>query len=67
MQDPQRHALGRPRVGPFPKLSEIRCFTVFRDSGARTGRAVADAAAATAGRWVGVMERPTSALLAVSY
>jgi hypothetical protein len=26
MRDPQRHALGRPRVGPFPKLSEIRCF-----------------------------------------
>jgi hypothetical protein len=29
MRDPQRHALGRPRVGPFPKLSEIRCFCGF--------------------------------------
>jgi hypothetical protein len=30
MRKPQRHALGtRPRVGPFPKLSEIRCFYVF--------------------------------------
>ena len=29
MRDPQQHALGRPRVGPFPKLSEIRCFCGF--------------------------------------
>jgi hypothetical protein len=29
MQKRQRHALGRPRVGPFPKLSEIRCFCGF--------------------------------------
>ena len=29
MQDPQGHALGRPRVGPFPKRSQIRCFYGF--------------------------------------
>jgi hypothetical protein len=29
MRDPQRHALRRPRVGPFSKLSEIRCFYSF--------------------------------------
>ena len=29
MQDPQWHGVGRPRVGPFPKLSEIRCFYSF--------------------------------------
>jgi hypothetical protein len=29
MRNPQRHALRRPRVGPFPKLSEIRCFYSF--------------------------------------
>ena len=29
MRDPQRHALCRPRVGPFPKLSEIRWFCGF--------------------------------------
>ena len=44
--------------------------TVFRDSGARTGRAAADAAAGAAEearRWVGVMEGPAGAPLAVSY
>jgi hypothetical protein len=45
MRDPQRHGVGRPRVGPFPKMSEIRCFCVFRGFGAHTHRAVADAAA----------------------
>ena len=29
MRKRQRHALRRPRVGPFPKLSEIRCFCSF--------------------------------------
>ena len=29
MRHPQRHGVGRPRVGPFPKLSEIRCFYSF--------------------------------------
>ena len=29
MRDPQRHGVGRPRVGPFPKLSEIRCLYSF--------------------------------------
>ena len=29
MRERQRHALGRPRVGPFPKLSQIRCFYNF--------------------------------------
>ena len=29
MRKRQRHALRRPRVGPFPKLSEIRCFYSF--------------------------------------
>ena len=29
MRKRQRHALRRPRVGPFPKLSEIRCFCGF--------------------------------------
>ena len=29
MRKRQRHALGRPRVGPFPKLYEIRCFYSF--------------------------------------
>ena len=29
MRNPQRHGVGRPRVGPFPKLSEIRCFYSF--------------------------------------
>ena len=29
MRNPQRHALRRPHVGPFPKLSEIRCFCSF--------------------------------------
>ena len=29
MRDPQRHGVGRPRVGPFPKLSQIRCFYGF--------------------------------------
>jgi hypothetical protein len=33
MRERQRHALGRPRVGPFPKLSQILCvygFSRFR-------------------------------------
>jgi hypothetical protein len=29
MQKRQRHGVGGPRVGPFPKLSEIRCFYSF--------------------------------------
>jgi hypothetical protein len=29
MQERQRHALGKPRVGPFPKLSIFRCFYGF--------------------------------------
>ena len=29
MRKRQRHALRRPRVGPFPKLSQIRCFYSF--------------------------------------
>jgi hypothetical protein len=29
MRDPQHHGVGRPRVGPLPKLSEIRCFYSF--------------------------------------
>jgi hypothetical protein len=29
MRDPQRHALRKPRVGPFPKLSRIWCFYNF--------------------------------------
>ena len=29
MRDPQRHGVGRPRVGPFPKWSQIRCFYDF--------------------------------------
>jgi hypothetical protein len=29
MRNPQRHGVGRPRVGPFPKLSGIRCFCSF--------------------------------------
>jgi hypothetical protein len=29
MRERQRHALRRPHVGPFPKLSEIRCFYSF--------------------------------------
>jgi hypothetical protein len=66
MRDPQQHALGRPRVGPFPKLSEIRCFfSVFRGFGAHIGRGVADAAAGATRRWVGVMEGPTGASLAL--
>jgi hypothetical protein len=29
MRDPQHHGVGRPRVDPFPKMSEIRCFYSF--------------------------------------
>jgi hypothetical protein len=29
MRKRQRHAMRRPRVGPFPKLSQIRCFYSF--------------------------------------
>ena len=29
MRERQRHGVGRPRVGPFPKLSQIRCFYGF--------------------------------------
>jgi hypothetical protein len=29
VRGPQHHGVGRPRVGPFPKLSEIRCFCSF--------------------------------------
>ena len=29
MRERQAHALGRPRVGPFPKWSQIRCFYGF--------------------------------------
>jgi hypothetical protein len=36
MRDSQHHGVGRPRVGPFPKLSEIRCFYSF--SGFRRAR-----------------------------
>ena len=42
MRNPQRHALRRPHVGPFPKLSEIRPF--FLEMGlheAYAGRGVA--------------------------
>jgi hypothetical protein len=61
MRDPQGHALGRSRVGPFPKNSQIRCFYDFRGSSAHAGRDLADVAAGAAGRWVGVMEGPTGA------
>jgi hypothetical protein len=67
MWDPQRHALGRPCVGPFANCPKFGVFTVFRDAGAHTGGAVADAAAGAARRWVGVMEGPTGALLAVRH
>ena len=64
MQDPQGHALGRPRVGPFPKRSQIRCFHGFP----RFRRAHrADVAAGVARRWVGVMEGPTGAPLEVNF
>jgi hypothetical protein len=37
MRDPPRHGVGRPRVGPFPKLSEIRClYSVSRSRRAST-------------------------------
>jgi hypothetical protein len=65
MRDPQRHGVGRPRVGPFPKLSEIRCFYSFRGSGAQAHRGVAVFVADATRRWVGMMERPKGASLAV--
>jgi hypothetical protein len=36
-------------VGPFPKLTQIRFFSIFRGFGAHTGRAVAVDVAGAAG------------------
>ena len=65
MRERQGHALGRPLVGPFPKLSLIRCFYGFRGFGAHAGRDPAVVVAGAARRWVGVMEGPTGAPLEV--
>jgi hypothetical protein len=66
VRDPQRHGVGRPRVGPFPKFPKFGVFTVFRGSGTHAHRAIADAAAGATRRWVKVMEGPTGASLAVA-
>ena len=67
MRKRQRHGVDRPRVGPFPKLSEIRCFYSFSRFSTHAHRGVAVFVAGATRRWVGVMEGPTGAPLEVGF